>query len=118
MDVRIRTNKAVNSVGVTNVDVGCTYTGRMTTIETDAIVMVTARVGGDALWQELKARESEWEAAGIRTIKCIGDAESPAPIAWATYAGHRYAREFDGNDIGDNLTFRREVAELIAYEIT
>ena len=78
----------------------------------DAIVMVASRVGNDALWQELSAREDEWEAHGIKSIKLIGDAQSPAPIAWATYAGHRYARELDMPDIGDDLPFRREVTQL------
>ena len=62
--------------------------------------------------QQLSERESEWAAQGIKSIKVIGDAHSPAPIAWATYAGHRYARELDGPDIGDALPFRREVAQL------
>jgi dimethylamine/trimethylamine dehydrogenase len=44
--------------------------------------------------------------------RLIGDAESPAPIAWATYAGHRYARELDTPDIGDALPFRREITQL------
>ncbi|MFT5549656.1 MAG: dimethylamine/trimethylamine dehydrogenase, partial [Candidatus Azotimanducaceae bacterium] len=73
---------------------------------------VTSRVGNDALWQQLSAREAEWESNGIKSIKLIGDAESPAPIAWATYAGHRYARELDMPDIGDALPFKREVAAL------
>ena len=37
----------------------------------------------------------------------IGDANAPAPIAWATYAGHRYAEELDAPDIGDAVPFRR-----------
>ena len=74
--------------------------------------MVASRVGNDALWQQLLAREAEWQVNGIKSIKLIGDAESPAPIAWATYAGHRYARELDGADIGDALPFRREVTQL------
>ena len=44
--------------------------------------------------------------------KVIGDAAAPGPIAWATYAGHRYARELDMADIGDALPFRREVVAL------
>jgi dimethylamine/trimethylamine dehydrogenase len=52
--------------------------------------------------------------AGIRTVRAFGDAEAPGPIAWATYAGHRYARELDEPDIGDDLPFRREIAELAA----
>ncbi len=35
-----------------------------------------------------------------------------APIAWATYAGHRYAEELDAPDIGDKVPFRREVVGL------
>lgn len=30
----------------------------------------------------------------------------------SAYAGHRYARELDGLDIGDALPFRREVTQL------
>jgi dimethylamine/trimethylamine dehydrogenase len=60
----------------------------------------------------LKRPETDWESAGIKAIKVIGDAEAPGPIAWATYAGHRYARELDGAEIGDALPFRREVTGL------
>jgi dimethylamine/trimethylamine dehydrogenase len=45
-------------------------------------------------------------------VKLIGDAAAPAPIAWATFAGHRYARDLDTADIGDALPFRREVTAL------
>jgi hypothetical protein len=33
-------------------------------------------------------------------------------FGWATYAGHRFARELDEPDIGDALPFRREVTAL------
>ena len=62
--------------------------------------------------RELKSRRAEWAGNGIRAIRVMGDAEAPGPIAWATYAGHRYARELDEADIGDALPFRREVAAL------
>ncbi|TIV60800.1 MAG: NADH:flavin oxidoreductase, partial [Mesorhizobium sp.] len=77
-------------------------------------VLVTSRDQDDAVWRELKARENEWAGNGIRSIKVIGDAEAPGPIAWATYAGHRFARELDEPDIGDALPFRREVTALAA----
>ncbi|MDH3389402.1 MAG: FAD-dependent oxidoreductase, partial [Gammaproteobacteria bacterium] len=103
--------------GVTRIENGsvwheCVFSGQVDAIAADAVVMVVSRTGNDALWRELGAREGEWEANGIRSIKLIGDAESPAPIAWATYAGHRYARELDMPDIGDALPFRREVTQL------
>jgi dimethylamine/trimethylamine dehydrogenase len=76
------------------------------------VVLVAARLPVDGLYLALKARQSDWAAAGIRSVKLIGDANAPAPIAWATYAGHRYAEELDAPEIGDKLPFRREVVAL------
>ncbi|WP_292183285.1 hypothetical protein [Mesorhizobium sp.] len=92
----------------------CSYTGSQRDIAADAVVLVTSRQHDDGVWQELKARRDEWADRGIRSIKIIGDAEAPSPIAWATYAGHRFARELDEADIGDALPFRREVTALAA----
>jgi dimethylamine/trimethylamine dehydrogenase len=78
------------------------------------VVLVASRQQNDRIWQDLKARRDEWADHGIRSIKVIGDAEAPGPIAWATYAGHRFARELDEPDIGDALPFRREVTALAA----
>ena len=40
-------------------------------------------------------------------------AAAPGPIAWATYAGRRFAEELDTpDDRGDTPRFRREVARL------
>ena len=75
---------------------------------------VAPRATPAGLWSELKDRRAEWADNGIRSIKVIGDAEAPGPIAWATYAGHRFARELDEPDIGDALPFRREVTALAA----
>ena len=73
---------------------------------------VTPRTGNDALWQALKMREHDWQVVGIKTARIIGDAQSPAPIAWATYAGLRYAREPGEPDRGNAVPFRREIAGL------
>ena len=87
---------------------------RMSQIACDAVVMVAARLPNDELYLGLKARQGEWQEAGIRSVKLIGDANAPAPIAWATYAGHRYAEELDAPDIGDAVPFRRELPALSA----
>ena len=112
LGVTIVLNRAVSQIDQKMVFSECVFSGQRQQQAADAVVMVTARVGDDSLWLELESRESEWADKGIKSIKLIGDAQSPAPIAWATYAGHRYARELDMPDIGDNLPFRREVAEL------
>ncbi len=112
LGVEIVLNRDVASIAADHVISDCTFTGSSKYIEADAVVLVTSRQSNDAVWQELKARESEWADAGIKSIKTFGDAEAPGPIAWATYAGHRYARELDMPDIGDALSFRREITEL------
>ena len=112
--VDIHVTHAVTSVGQSQVQIACTYSDREKTLDADAVVFVTSRTGNDSLWTDLKARRADWAAAGITSVKVIGDAQAPAPIAWATYAGHRFARELDEADIGDALPFRREITALAA----
>ena len=112
LGVEIRLNRGVVRVETGRVVSDCVYTGICEDIAADAVVMVTSRVGDDGIFQALKARENEWKLAGISSVSLIGDAAAPGPIAWATYAGHRYARELDAPDLGDALSFRREVTGL------
>jgi dimethylamine/trimethylamine dehydrogenase len=112
LGVTIVLNRAVSRIEEGQVVSECVFSGREQSSAADAVVMVASRVGNDGLWQQLSSRTDEWATHGIKSIKLIGDAESPAPIAWATYAGHRYARELDMPDIGDALPFRREVTQL------
>ena len=83
-------------------------------VEFDAVVIVAGRRANDGLWLELLSTEKQWADAGVQSIKCIGDCEAPAPIAWATYAGHRFARELDTELCAANsvVPFRRELVQL------
>lgn len=110
--VTIVLNTSVAEITAGGVVTECVYTGARAERGAEAVVLVTSRVSDDRLYQELKAREAEWAEAGIASVKRIGDAAAPGPIAWATYAGHRYARELDAPDPGDALPFRREVTAL------
>jgi dimethylamine/trimethylamine dehydrogenase len=103
--------KAPEAIGAGEVSLACTWTGAQMAMPADAVVMVTSRTPNDALYHDLRARD--WQGAGILSLKLIGDAAAPGPIAWATYAGRRYAEELDAPDIGDALPFRRELAELL-----
>ncbi|RUW95737.1 NADH:flavin oxidoreductase, partial [Mesorhizobium sp. M8A.F.Ca.ET.059.01.1.1] len=114
LGVDIVLNRSVVSVASGGVVTACVYTGAKQDLTADAAVLVTSRNQDDTVWRDLKAREDEWADSGIRSVKVIGDAEAPGPIAWATYAGHRFARELDEPDIGDALPFRREVTALAA----
>ena len=112
LGVDIVLNRGVVSIAADHVVSNCVYTGRTRDFAAGTVVMVASRTGDDVLYQALVAREGEWADAGIRSVRLFGDAEAPGPIAWATYAGHRYARELDGPDIGDALPFRREITGL------
>ena len=110
--VKIVLNRGVSAILADSVETNCTYTDRREQTPCDAVVIVASRVGNDVVYNALMARRLEWADAGILSVKLIGDANASGPIAWATYAGHRYARELDLPDIGDALPFRREVTEL------
>lgn len=114
MGVEIVLNRGVTQIATDHVVSNCTYSGRTQSYAAEACVLVASRLGNDAVYRDLKAREADWADAGIKSVKIFGDAEAAGPIAWATYAGHRYARELDGEDIGDALPFRREITELAA----
>jgi dimethylamine/trimethylamine dehydrogenase len=110
--IDVRTNRGLAAIAAGGVTAACSYTGRESEIACDAVVLVTARLPEDGLYLDLTARAAEWADHGLRPVKLVGDANAPAAIAWATYAGHRYAEELDAPDRGDALPFRREVATL------
>ena len=112
LGVTIHLSKAPEVIGRTGVVLGCTWTGRQAELACDAVMMVTSRRPHDALYQSVLARKADWLSAGIKSVKLIGDAAAPGPIAWATYAGRRFAEDIDAKDSGDALGFRREIADL------
>jgi len=112
LGVQLQVNTAVSGIAGGEVEKHCVYTAKVERESVDAIVMVTARLSEDALYQSLLKRTDEWADHDVKSVRVIGDAEAPAPIAWATYAGHRYARELDLPIVQDALPFRRELTQL------
>ncbi len=110
--VEIVLNRGVTAILRDRVETNCSYTDRRALTGCDAVVIVASRQSDDALFHALRARQGDWADAGIASVQRIGDAEAPGPIAWATYAGHRYARELETPPLGDALPFRREVTAL------
>jgi len=109
--VEIHLSKAPEAIDAKEITLGCTWTGRTTQLRADAVVMVTSRIPEDALYHAAQALD--WQSAGIKTLKLIGDAAAPGPIAWATYAGRNWAEGLDQPETGDALPFRREIAALL-----
>jgi len=110
--VAIRTHHSFTAMQAGAATLSCVFTGRKSELPADSLVLVTARLPNEQLYLDLKAREADWADAGIQSVKVIGDACAPGPIAYAVYAGHRYARELDAPDIGDAVPFKRELTEL------
>ncbi len=109
--VEMHLAKAPEAIGASDLSLGCVWTGRQSPLAADAVVMVSSRIPKDGLFHATRALN--WQGAGIRSLKLIGDAAAPGPIAWATYAGRNWAEGLDAPDQGDALTFRREIADLL-----
>ena len=112
LGVDIQLNRGLASVEANQVTTTCAYTGSPLVIACDAVVMVTSQIPNTTLYDALIKKRAQWNPAGIKSVRVFGDAQAPSPIAWATYAGHRYARELDCPDIGDALPFKREITAL------
>jgi dimethylamine/trimethylamine dehydrogenase len=108
--VEIHLSKAPEAIAKKEVALGCTWTGRQSTLPTEAIVLVSSRTPNDQLFHATNGLD--WRGAGIKSLKLIGDAAAPGPIAWATYAGRNWAEGIDKPGPGDTLSFRREIAAL------
>jgi dimethylamine/trimethylamine dehydrogenase len=110
--VTLRTSAALTAVGAGQVTVASTYTGQLSDIAADSVVMVTARLPDEELFGDLLARRDQGEIASVRAI---GDAWAPGTIAAAVWSGRRFAEEFDAQlPSNDVVPFRREVTQLHA----
>ncbi|MDT5067453.1 MAG: dimethylamine/trimethylamine dehydrogenase [Mycobacterium sp.] len=115
--IDVRTNAAVTAVTADGVRTACVYTGDDGAVSADSVVMVTARLPIDGLYQELLGRNAEWPGANLLSVRAIGDAWAPATIAAAVWSGHRYAEELDEPVPRGPVPYLREVAELAAEPV-
>ena len=109
LGVTIRPHRTLADAGNGVLTLACVYTDKTEEIPCDVLVPVTSRLPEEALFQALKARESDWADAGIVQVSLIGDALAPATVAHAVYSGHRLARELEEEIDPDVVPFRREL---------
>ena len=112
LGVSLELSQAVVGASAGEVRIECAYTARERELACDALVLVTARLPNDGLGEALLARRSDWAAAGVASVRIVGDAYAPGTIASAVWDGHRFAEELDGPEPDDAVPYRREVAEL------
>ncbi|MQW35207.1 oxidoreductase [Sinorhizobium meliloti] len=108
LGVEIVTAMALAGRTKDQLELSCVYSGRSRPVDCATLVPVTARLPGETLWLELKAREAEWADAGIKTITRLGDCLAPGLIAAAVYSGHQYARTYQEQVDKDRVPFMRE----------
>lgn len=102
LGVDVITSHNLSTFDGVSATLGCEYSGRKITLDTEAVVLVTARSPNDTLYRDLAAKIAAGEEASPKTLKRIGDCEAPAIIAAAVYSGHKYARELDAPVDPDN----------------
>lgn len=107
--VKMVLSHAISRVQAGSCAVECVYTGAVTDLPCDSIVLVTSRLSSDLLFQQIQ----DSQAFGVdKTLLAIGDCEAPSTIAAAVHSGHLAAREFDsGQDVYQPL-YRREMVSL------
>ena len=105
--VRIVANHNLATIGDGTVDVAGVHGEPARTIEAATVVLVTMREPNDALYQSLRDDRDALDAAGIRSLRAIGDCHAPGLLSEAVFSGHEAARLLDGPDVTD-LPFRIE----------
>lgn len=89
----------------------CVFTRNPTVLPAASLVMVTSRIADRELLGQLTAAAAQLQAAGIKSVDCIGDCLAPGTIGAAVFSGHRFAREVD-RPRNEGVSFLREIAEL------
>ena len=102
LGVNIMLNQGVNSFDGETAILGCVFTETVQALAVDNLVLVTCRSPRDALYHQLQGAIADGVDGAPKSVKRIGDAEAPAIIAAAIYAGHKYAREMDCEVDRDN----------------
>jgi dimethylamine/trimethylamine dehydrogenase len=91
----ILTNQKIVSIEPGEVTLQHIWTDPRRTLSTGTLVLVTARLPNDHLYQDLVSDPDALLNAGIKSVDRIGDCVAPQLIAAAVYSGHRYARGLD-----------------------
>ena len=108
LGIKLIFSQNINSYNGKEVGLSCIYTDNKSQLEADSVVMITARLPIDTLYYQLQILMESQKTKSIKSIRRIGDAEAPAPIASAVYAGRKYALEIEDNLL-TNYSMRRDV---------
>jgi dimethylamine/trimethylamine dehydrogenase len=109
LEVTVVTGRYVIAFAGGEATTRCKYTGVLRPLPAATLVPIGLREPDDELYRALVERPSDLEAAGVRSLRKVGDCEVPGAIVHAVYAAHKLARELDAparNDL--ELDFKLE----------
>ena len=109
--VKIMCNQSISKIENSTAQLECAYTGSITELPCETIVMVTERISDTTLYDSLV--QNNLEEKTQYNVQIIGDAEAPGLIADAVYLGHLAAQNFEADeaDIQKGM-FMREMPSL------
>ncbi len=105
LGVRIVTRHTVAAIEAQRVHFHAVVGETQETIDATSVVLLGDRQPRSELAEELAGAV---DAANIRSLGVIGDADAPGLIAAAVFAGHRAARQFGENVDVDGVEFIRD----------
>ncbi|NIB38304.1 FAD-dependent oxidoreductase [Pseudomaricurvus alkylphenolicus] len=102
--VNIITTQQLTKVEAKTLELACVYSGKSQTLSFDTLILATARMPKNELFEQLTQPEQEQR---FESIRCIGDCEAPGAVVDAVHSGHRFARLF-GREQTHTVSFKRE----------
>jgi dimethylamine/trimethylamine dehydrogenase len=96
LGISIMLNQELTGFDGNTAALSCVYTGLEQYLPIDNVVLVTCRTPRDSLFHAVQDTIEKKTAGAPKSVQRIGDADAPAIIAAAVFAGHKYARELDG----------------------
>ena len=111
LGVEFATQTDLASATTGMVELTCVFTDRRSEKDCDSLVLISERIPNDALYHSLKEKSENLYAAGIKTLKSIGDCLAPSTIAAAVYSGHLAARELESGQ-NEEVPFLRERVQI------
>ena len=111
LGVEFATQTDLASAAAGMVELTCVFTDRRTEKDCDSLVLISERIPNDELYHSLQEKSENLSAAGIKTLKCIGDCLAPSTIAAAVYSGHLAARELESGQ-QEEVPFLRERVQI------
>ncbi|MCH2285088.1 MAG: FAD-dependent oxidoreductase [SAR324 cluster bacterium] len=111
LGVEFATQTDLASANADMVELTCVFTDRRTEKDCDSLILISERIPNDELYHSLQEKSENLSAAGIKTLKCIGDCLAPSTIAAAVYSGHLAARELESGQQKE-VPFLRERVQI------